>query len=187
MLERLLGIVYLVLAGGMNANAMVVNFSVDIEENLTGRSGYAQGEFQFVTDGTFNILNGLPDHIVANGSTSLGGFSMRRIDGEAFTILGVTHEGPAMFGGVQLPTTTSFETTTLLPVGPTAVVGVTSVLIDIAPGAVFKLAALTTEVVAPGNPPGVPLPAAVWLFLSALAPLVFARQGLRRQKTTRLG
>lgn len=166
MLKKLFGMVWLSLMAA-SANAAVVNFSFDIDNNFAALSGFSQGEYQFQSDGTFNALTGNPDHLVANGSTSLGGFTMRRIDGDAFTIFAIIHDGPAIVNGIQLPSTTSFETTSLAPFGPTAIVNVTSVLFDI--DAVFKLAGLTIEVVAPTIPtPGVPLPAAGWLLLSAM-------------------
>lgn len=114
------------------ANVHATTVSIDVDSNVVATSSFIQDGYLFQSTGTFNVLTGSPDHIVANVSTSLGGLTIRRLDGEAFTLFAVVHSGPATIGGFALPATASFETTSL-PIGLPGLDAVTSVSVALAP------------------------------------------------------
>ena len=158
----------------IGGNAFAATITIDVDSDIIGVSSYFQDGFLFETDGTFNILDGRPDNtdnIGANGSTSLRGFTMRRLDGEAFNLFSVKYRGTASIGGVALPSADTFETFSFLP-GTAGVNNVTLVPIDLATGTtLIWLAGFTTAATGP-TPPAVPLPAGIWLLLSSLLVMI---------------
>ena len=185
MMRNVLFVASLSLAVAFCTNAPAAMIVIDVDSNFAPVSSYTQDGYRFRTQGggTFNVLDGTPDHIVANGATSQGGYILSRLDGKAFTLFGVVRSGAATIGGIDIPHSNTFETFGF-PVGHPGVDAVTSVSIELEPGQIFKLAGFTEAVASSNPPPSIPIPASWWLLSAALVPFLRKRSRLTSNVVT---